>query len=637
MANNKRNETKIKVISGQPAVYTINLHDSSADELNEVYSNQILIAASIGDIEKAMIEYTNNVVEPVGWNAVWRATTSTTGLDVECDFLVEVLDVSMHKLESTIKILGIFDSADLSTIQESPDYQLMEQLEEGVRTVPLIELYPMSEDDSEGFFLKTAVAIEYIRFFYRNIWRPWDEEDDDDVIFSEKHLTPRLKFYFDIHSGVVSETMARKAETLLQQGNAIRDKLNNLHSSMALSDSESEFDEVDMVQSIQLRMELEDLQRQIEMLENPLVRNLVLGVENLNTTKPHERSYRVLHLVGHITLGNIKTLPWDSNVVVKMYDTPDKAILNALSGETILIYPGVYKCLSLGWIEESITVQGVGKPEDVILKGSKGGGDIYLNCQASELTLENLTFKPDRSMKTTILLHKGRLDIKNCIINGSDCCILILDGAYLNLDSCQVLFANVDGVNMRLGSSLMMKSSTVHHCQGSGLRVDGESETSFGGPPEEIKGKINQVSVINLDKAQFHSNRHYGIIVDYKEDHELENDELDMNILRTLPWLELKVDEQTNEIELFCTGSDHTNNGKGNIGIHCISNTLNKQSIVVSSPPPYHKFLDSISRGKFLSISSEGDIVGDDKNPNWSTVVSAGDVFSFHSDSTPEI
>lgn len=41
-----------------------------------------------------------------------------------------------------------------------------------------------------------------------------------------------------------------------------------------------------------------------------------------------------------------------------MYDSPEMAASFALSGETVLIYPGTYKCLSLGWIEENITIKG---------------------------------------------------------------------------------------------------------------------------------------------------------------------------------------------------------------------------------------------------------------------------------------
>lgn len=87
---------------------------------------------------------------------------------------------------------------------------------------------------------------------------------------------------------------------------------------------------------------------------------------------------------------------------------------------------------------------------------------------------------------------------------------------------------------MRLGSDLMMKSSCIHHCEGNGLRVDGESDASFGGiTMDDNNEKSAQVSSVTLKNVQFYSNRHYGMIVDIKGDYpEIEDEFLEWDDLK---------------------------------------------------------------------------------------------------------
>ncbi|PNJ62390.1 SHCBP1 isoform 3, partial [Pongo abelii] len=46
-----------------------------------------------------------------------------------------------------------------------------------------------------GVFDQTALAIEHVRFFYQNIWRSWDEEEEDEYDYFVRCVEPRLRLY----------------------------------------------------------------------------------------------------------------------------------------------------------------------------------------------------------------------------------------------------------------------------------------------------------------------------------------------------------------------------------------------------------------------------------------------------------
>ncbi|XP_022242129.1 SHC SH2 domain-binding protein 1-like, partial [Limulus polyphemus] len=177
-------------ISSYPAVYKISFEQDAFEELQEKYSKDILCAARNSEVESAMVEYITKVIEPVGWMAVWRATPKSFGLNFFCDMLVEVKDVSMQKLEADVKVLRIVSevkSEEKPDLKSKVETMLKEEL-----SVPLIELYPVSERDEEEQYLNTALAIEHVR--------PWDEDEENDI-FVEKCLTQRLRFspYVGVH------------------------------------------------------------------------------------------------------------------------------------------------------------------------------------------------------------------------------------------------------------------------------------------------------------------------------------------------------------------------------------------------------------------------------------------------------
>lgn len=62
-----------------------------------------------------------------------------------------------------------------------------------------------------------------IRFFYRNVWMPWDIDTDDDVDWCKKHLESRIRFCFDLKRNM-NRTMADHIRKLMAEARYIQNK-----------------------------------------------------------------------------------------------------------------------------------------------------------------------------------------------------------------------------------------------------------------------------------------------------------------------------------------------------------------------------------------------------------------------------
>ncbi|XP_067142694.1 SHC SH2 domain-binding protein 1 homolog A [Centruroides vittatus] len=520
------------VSSKVPSVYKVRLEYSTFDELLTVYDEEILKDVYTSGVEAAMIDYITRTIEPVGWSAVWRPQ-KYSGLSLDYDFIVEVKDVSLQKLEAEVKILSALNS---SKEEEISNLNCISELENLMKlksfNVPLIELYPISEGDDDELYLKTAVAIEHVRFFYKYIWRPWDD-DDDDYKFVEKYLKTRLKFFFDVKNKVVTEDVIESANEILTEGFEIKQELERLRNNMNVSDSESELREEDVVETLQLQTKFEELQKKMEMLENPIIRTLVIKkdlyqksyIENQDQLDP------VTHIVGKkFDKTSLQNLPVDSSTILEFHHCLPSAIANSHSGDHILILPGNYKCKGLGWFDESITIEGFGKKEDIVLEGVDNG-TIFINVAAPVVSLSNLTILSREEVMSIVVVHSGQLKLFDCIIDGSKAknCLNVLSKAQTIATDCIFKNSNDDGIQINCSTTLILQKCTVKECGQSGIKIDGEDVTDSA-----------TNTIFSLEETVISKNR-YGITINNllgnAPPKNEENDDDYLPLLQSIKWL----------------------------------------------------------------------------------------------------
>ncbi|XP_042372892.1 SHC SH2 domain-binding protein 1-like, partial [Plectropomus leopardus] len=230
----------------------------------KAYQDYVLGDCKPSEVKAFTADYLEKVVEPCDWLALW----STDVFDV----LVEVCDVDWKDLKACVRLVLPLQ-CDTRGCELSED-AMKSLLEATQHKVPLQELLVVYEQS--GDFDQTAIALEHLRFFYKHIWRQWDEEDeDDDFDYFVRCVEPRLRLYYDILEDRVPAGLVAEYQSLLENCSQCFQQFSVLRSGLS-TDSDSELDNVSMVEGLKLYDQLETFKRKLHIIENPLLR-YVLG------------------------------------------------------------------------------------------------------------------------------------------------------------------------------------------------------------------------------------------------------------------------------------------------------------------------------------------------------------------------
>lgn len=547
-----------------PDTYKLEIESSSLDKTLQMFSTEILEGSSFSEAESTLVEYVTSIIEPVGWRAVWRSAYDFSVSNLEYDFIVEVVNVSLEKLEADVFIKSvILDNSSECFLSDLKRKIVVDD----VVTVPLIELYTISEGDDDESFCKTAATIENVRFFMTHLSRPWDGEDDD-IIYSEKILRPRLQLYYDMKNNLLPKAMITKIKSILKQGWKVLKELNALYMDMNVSDSEAEINEDDLLQSMTLRTKLHELRAKMEILENPVIRSFMLKkYVPMKSAKNRPKSSPVIFIVAkQFTHEIISTLPIEPSSILEFEHNAEAAFKCSSSGDKIFIFPGVYQCDTLGWLEGEIKVEGVGSSADIILEAT-GNSEVFLNS-CSNVWLKNLCLKAKSGLLSVLLVHHGEIQLNNCIIdaNEAEIGILLLGGSEAYLENCTICHSNEDGIQMRSLSTLNFVSSKIYDCKRHGVQVDSEVE-NHNNVCTEIT-ILNSIISNNGGHALFLNNVPIA-------DLSLKKPSGDFTLLKRFPWLKFNIED-----------SDLDDNKQACIGFSSFCKILSEGADCMSRVPP---------------------------------------------------
>ncbi|XP_018866914.1 SHC SH2 domain-binding protein 1 isoform X2 [Gorilla gorilla gorilla] len=147
------------------------------------YQDYILADCKASEVQEFTAEFLEKVLEPSGWRAVWHTNVFKV--------LVEVTDVDFAALKAVVRLAEPYlCDSQVSTFTMECMKELLDLKE---HRLPLQELWVVFDDS--GVFDQTALAIEHVRFFYQNIWRSWDEEEEDEYDYFVRCVEPRLRLY----------------------------------------------------------------------------------------------------------------------------------------------------------------------------------------------------------------------------------------------------------------------------------------------------------------------------------------------------------------------------------------------------------------------------------------------------------
>ncbi|XP_041594556.1 SHC SH2 domain-binding protein 1 isoform X3 [Vulpes lagopus] len=147
------------------------------------YQDYILADCKASEVREFTAEFLEKVLEPSGWRAVWHTNVF--------EVLVEVTDVDFAALKAVVRLADPYlCESQVSSFTLECMNELLDLKE---HRLPLQELWVVFDDS--GVFDQTALAVEHVRFFYQNIWRSWDEEEEDEYDYFVRCVEPRLRLY----------------------------------------------------------------------------------------------------------------------------------------------------------------------------------------------------------------------------------------------------------------------------------------------------------------------------------------------------------------------------------------------------------------------------------------------------------
>ncbi|XP_015182736.1 PREDICTED: SHC SH2 domain-binding protein 1 [Polistes dominula] len=453
---------------------------------------------SASQVKLEWLNYVELVIEPTGWQALWkipRLTCQEFKIHYPTIVVVQTEQVDFNDLSALVKIIAVQDEIHLPAKYD----------------VPLIELYPTkSQPNNTLDMIGTSCCIDQLRFFYNYLWMPWDIDDDENSDWVTLHLESRIRLFFDMKRGCVNKDTCDVIRTLTREGREIQHRISKLEEAMSDED-ESEnclLDDGKACQLMNLHFRLQQIKTEMEVLENPAIRDIIsrnqksVMVEEQTKKSEDKDRKKEAHFVwlgSTLTelknaLSQIETI-FSSDLFFKIYGCLQEALLAAEKNDIVVVGEGLHQIRGSGSLEEGGTIKGIGKSENIILSAN----DIeslpsLLDFSGQEVLLENISINLGE-LQAGIIVRKQCVRMVGCKIYASNQSIIKL------------------GVVVLPGAKLIMEK-TVFDGLGTAVVIYGKgevnmSECSFQNCSEGIQ--LHDDATLMATKCQLECFKEYAI------------------------------------------------------------------------------------------------------------------------------
>ena len=173
-------------------------------------------------------------------------------------------------------------------------------------------------------------------------------------------------------------------------------------------------------------------------------------------------------MTGQSPSGKIVKIPGETS-----YQTISEAIADAKSGDRVLIQPGIYA--EEITLSSSITLVGLGQPEDVIIQSRLG---TVIQCIGGEPVIENITVEKILAEPGNgISITSGNPTIKDCIVRGATLPgIFVGESSFATINACTIQDCITAGV--LITGKAIIQNCSIFSNQYAGIEVkDGADPT----------------------------------------------------------------------------------------------------------------------------------------------------------------
>ncbi|XP_051835739.1 SHC SH2 domain-binding protein 1 isoform X2 [Antechinus flavipes] len=461
------------------------------------YQDYILADCKASEVREFTAEYLEKVLEPSGWQAIWRTNVF--------EVLVEVTNVDFSSLKAEVKLTHPYlCESRVNTFTLECMKELLELKE---NQLPLQELWVVFDDSGE--FDQTALAIEHVRFFYQNIWRSWDEEEEDEYDYFVRCVEPRLRLHYDILEGRVPSGLIIDYHNLLSECEEIYRKFLNLRSSISNGDSDTELENVSMAEGLRLYSEMEQLKQKLKLIENPLLRYVfgyqkhtgiqAKGVRPTGKKITHVVSTSMMASLLHSLLRDKLYQESHEEMEIQFHNDPLSAINACYEGDTVIICPGHYVVNGMFSIADSIELEGYGLPDDIVIE-KRGKGDNFVDCTGANVKISNVKFVQHDAVEGILSIHRGKTTLENCVLQCETTGVTVRTSAELLMKNSDLYGAKGAGIEIYPGSKCTLSDNGIHHCK-EGILIKDFLDEHYDIP------KITMVNNV------IHNNEGYGVVL----------------------------------------------------------------------------------------------------------------------------
>nr|XP_056718349.1 SHC SH2 domain-binding protein 1 [Euleptes europaea] len=464
----------------------------------KAYQDYMLADCKASEVKEFTAEYLEKVLEPSGWQAVWRTNVF--------EVLVEVVDVEYSAQKAVVQLSNPFlceTEGGTFTLE-----CMQELLALKGHQLPLQELWVVF--DESGEFDQTALAIEHVRFFYEHIWRSWDEEDDDDFDYFVRCVEPRLRLHYDILEDRVPSALVADYHSLLSQCEELYRMFLDLRNSLSGSDSDSEAENVSVVEGVKLYDRIEHLKQKLKLIENPLLRYVfgyqkharlqAKGIRPAGTTITHVVSATMMsNLLACLLRDKLSPASCNEEIEIQFHSDPLSAVNACYEGDRIIVCPGHYLVEGTLYIADSVELEGYGLPDDVVIE-KRGKGDAFVECTGADVKISSLKLIQHDAVEGILSIHQGRTTLENCVLQCETTGVAVRTSAELLMKNSDLYGAKGAGVEIYPGSTCTLMVNGIHHCK-EGILI------------KDFLEKHYEIPKITLVNNVIHNNEGYGVVL----------------------------------------------------------------------------------------------------------------------------
>ncbi|KAG9261192.1 SHC SH2 domain-binding protein 1 [Astyanax mexicanus] len=469
----------------------------------KAYQDYMLGDCKPSEVQEFTADYLEKVVEPCDWQALWHTDM--------VDVLVEVVDVDYKELKGKVELVEPLQC----------EYRGCDLTEDSVKTlleakqnkVPLQELHVVY--DESGEFDQTALALEHLRFFYKHIWRPWDEDEDDEFDYFVRCVEPRLRMYYDILEERVAPGLVEEYRSVLDRCSQKFREFSSLRNVLS-SEPDSELNNVSMVEGLRMCEQMEALKRKLLIIENPLLRYVLghrmnCGQQSCSAKGERAGGGRVVHVVSSSSTVQLlhglmteKLLPLYSGreYEVQFHSDPSVAVSSCYEGDVVIICPGHYTITNPISIADSIQVEGYGLPDEIVIE-KKNKGNTFVESSAASAKISNLKFIQHDAIEGIMCVRQGKVEMENCVFQCETAGVIVRSSAQLIMNMCDLYGSQGAGVEIYPGSVCSLVGNGIHHCkEGILIKV-----------MKDIADAMDVLPQITMVNNVIHNNEGYGVIL----------------------------------------------------------------------------------------------------------------------------